>query len=173
MKKFGLFICLCALCYCACQPQGLHAQQNPKQKESKSIVLSQLYGKSVDITALRAQKPVLVAFMATYCGYCKKMTPYIEALADKYRDGSVFVAVVLVEDDLDDARQFAEKQSIQHASVLYGGGRFSMQMGVRGFPHIVLFDNKSDGVYRWNGYSPNHAQAISEQIDYLLKKEKL
>ncbi len=174
MRKLLLCLCVSALCFCACQPQTPPPQEKTPKEESsspayKASVPLQTYD-TFDLDALRAQKPVVVSFMATYCGYCKRLAPYIEALASKYEDGRAQVIIVLSEDSPAKARDFARAANIQHAKLIYDGRALAMAMGVRGFPHTILFDNTDGQIYRWSGYSPNHTAQIGKQIDYILRK---
>lgn len=42
---------------------------------------------------LKSDKPVVVDFWANWCGPCKKMMPYMEQLAEKYKDQIIFCKV--------------------------------------------------------------------------------
>ncbi len=71
-----------------------------------------------DAEVLKADKPVLVDFGATWCGPCKALAPVVDKLADetvgKYK---------IVKIDIDDAPGIAQRY------------------GVRGVPMILVFKN--------------------------------
>ena len=71
-----------------------------------------------DAEVLKADKPVLVDFGATWCGPCKALAPVVDKLADetvgKYK---------VVKVDIDDAPGVAQKY------------------GIRGVPAIMVFKN--------------------------------
>ena len=71
-----------------------------------------------DAEVLKADKPVLVDFGATWCGPCKALAPVVDKLADetvgKYK---------IVKVDIDDAPGVAQKY------------------GIRGVPAIMVFKN--------------------------------
>ena len=71
-----------------------------------------------DAEVLKADKPVLVDFGATWCGPCKALAPVVDKLADetvgKYK---------IVKVDIDDAPGVAQKY------------------GIRGVPAILVFKN--------------------------------
>lgn len=71
-----------------------------------------------DAEVLKADKPVLVDFGATWCGPCKVLAPVVEKLADETVGKYKVVSV-----DIDDAPGVAKRY------------------GIRGVPAILVFKN--------------------------------
>jgi len=67
---------------------------------------------------LKADKPVLVDFFATWCGPCRQMLPIVEELSGEMAD-----KVEVYKLDVDEAPKMAEKYEIQS------------------IPHLIVFKN--------------------------------
>lgn len=69
---------------------------------------------------IQADQPVLVEFSASWCGYCRRLAPALDAVAEEYRDMLVFGAV-----DIDEEPELAEAEKIDLVPtlLLYQKGR--------------------------------------------------
>jgi len=68
-----------------------------------------------DEIVLSSDKPVLVDFWAEWCGPCKMIGPYIEQIADEFKDKAVVVKC-----DVDSSTEVARRFSIRNIpTVLY------------------------------------------------------
>lgn len=63
---------------------------------------------------VRAGKPVVVDFYATWCGPCKTLAPRLDKLAGEFGDRIKFVSV-----DLDQAQELAQKLNVQGVPTLF------------------------------------------------------
>lgn len=168
MKKL-LIITLAVLSLSACnaKPENV-ADTAPTPEQQVNFVLPNVNGGQWDFNSQLTNKPVLVAYMATFCGFCKKMAPYIDEIAGKYNAKGVETVIVFVDEAEATPKEFAKTHQVKHAKVLYNGGSFAQEGGVRGFPHMVLFDNKSEERAQWGGYNPEYVDVISSHIDNML-----
>lgn len=112
-------------------------------------------------------KPVLLAVMATWCPWCKKSLSALDATSAAY-DGQVEVVGIFIEDDDQPVEQVKKDFKVK-SKILYGGGEAAQDLGVQGFPHIMLFDKNHKLVRVWSGYADDLANQYKTEIDKLLK----
>lgn len=89
------------------------------------IVLNE---KNFDAEVLKADRPVLVDFWATWCGPCRMLAPTVSAIAEKY-DGKVKVCKV----DIDENVSLAERFGIEVIPTLIvfdGGAEKARKVGL-------------------------------------------
>lgn len=63
---------------------------------------------------VRAGRPVIVDFYATWCGPCRTLAPRLDKLAGEFGDRIKFVSV-----DLDQAQELAQKLKVQGVPTLF------------------------------------------------------
>ncbi len=112
-------------------------------------------------------RPVLIAVMATWCPWCKRSLVALDQTSAAY-DGKVEVVGVFIDDDPALVEQ-VKKDHQMKTKALYQGNEAAHELGVQGFPHIMLFDKKHKLVKVWSGYSDTLADQYKQEIDKLLK----
>lgn len=106
------------------------------------------------------RKKCLVAVIAPWCGYCRRSTPMIKSLLQKYGgSGDLMVNAVVTADEDQSTAQYAGE--LGAGAFSDPGNAFSSAMGVRGFPTWVLFDEQGRTVKSASGAFPSADQLFS------------
>ena len=108
-------------------------------------------------------KPMIMVFMGSWCPYCKKSMPAVQAAAEAYGDKAEIVAV-FVDQDAKTVQEVAKEHEFTVKS-LYAGGAAAQALGVSGLPHAILFDKKHQIVKTWEGFSPSLETEFKEQLE--------
>lgn len=112
-------------------------------------------------------KPVLVVFMGSWCPWCKKTMPAVNALKEKYGDQVEIVGAFM--DATPGPVRDAAKEHGFTVKALYNAGELAEGMGVSGLPHTMLFDKKHRVVKVWEGFRPDMEEQVTVEIDKLVK----
>ena len=101
--------------------------------------LSTLAGKTVDLTALAAGKPIVVNLWATWCPPCRMELPFL-ATAQRQEPGIVFVFVDHGE-DASTVERYLNSVHLDLANVMLDiGGRLGREIGTTGLPVTLFYD---------------------------------
>ena len=157
MKKLFI-LTLAVLSFAACN----QAAKQPVQGNAVEILPIESYNFTEKIN----QKPVVVAFMAGYCGYCKMMLPYMDELAGQVPSSQADVIAAFMDDSPSTLVDLEPVKATKNIQIYYGARPFMDEYGVTGFPTIMLFKDGQQ-VETWRGYSPNHVADILETLNDL------
>ena len=118
-----------------------------------------------------AGKVVLVDFWATWCGYCAKSRPEVEAITRR-NAGKPFARVSISADaNEQNLRKFLVEHPPMSHQVWDNRGQLSATFNVQGLPTHLLIDPAGQVVhalYGWrDGYGPELDRAISAELDKL------
>lgn len=154
MKKF-FFPLVLALFAAACLQE---LPQAPKLEAELPVAGSEEIWKASE----QEGKPVLISFMGTWCPWCKRSLPALDAAAQAF-EGKAVVVGAFVDDDEDAVLEVVKEHEMK-TKALYDARQAAQNMGVSGFPHIMLFDKKHRLVKVWNGYGPDLEVLFQEEL---------
>ncbi|MCL2888351.1 MAG: TlpA family protein disulfide reductase [Elusimicrobia bacterium] len=117
--------------------------------------LPNINGTTFDSAVDAKNQPVFIAFMATYCGYCKMSVPQVVEVQKTYGPKGLKVIGIFANDTKDEPAEYAKTYGVTY-DVLYNGSDVAQQFDVNGVPHFVLLDKNHNIVKTWSGYSPVH-----------------
>jgi thiol-disulfide isomerase/thioredoxin len=105
------------------------------------FVLSDAAGNMVSLSQYRGQ-PLVLHIWATWCPYCKKLQPGLQALEDGHRDTDLIVlGISFREDEGADPQGVLRERGLRFKTLL-NGDDVAQMYGVRGTPTTVFIDRR-------------------------------
>lgn len=111
-------------------------------------------------------KPVLVVFMGSWCPWCKRTMPALNAIQEKYGDQVEIVGAFM--DQTPGPVKDVLKEHDLKVKALFNAGDVAEGLGVNGLPHAFLFDKKHRAVKMWEGFSPTLEEEFDEAVKRVL-----
>lgn len=145
---------------------------NAKEYGAPSVGLDAFVGPD---TADKNTKVLIVSFMASFCGPCKKEMPYLESLYEKNKDKGLRVMMVAIDKDEDGQKKVADLITANKVTFPVLKDRYNIVarrwLGTQS-PLPSLFMVKPDGsvgvVHR--GYSDDISQSLAKEVEGFLGK---
>ena len=101
--------------------------------------------------------------MAGFCGWCKKMIPYMDDLAKQVPTKKADVIIAFMDPSSETLVNLDPVKGAEYVDIYYNSRDLMMEQGVSSFPTIILFkDGKK--VNTWRGYSPDHVESILKAL---------
>ncbi|WP_187775836.1 TlpA family protein disulfide reductase [Luteimonas suaedae] len=117
----------------------------------------------------RLGKVVVVSFWASWCGYCCKQLPVLEALQQAAGHERMDVVVVNFKESPRTYRTLLRQLRKLTVTMTHDrDGAISDAFGVQAVPRLFMIDRAGRLAYTHNGYSESSIQEIAEAADRLL-----
>jgi thiol-disulfide isomerase/thioredoxin len=117
-------------------------------------------------------KVVVLTFWASWCGYCLKELPALDALQRQAGDQWLKIVTVNVQDDIADYRVMM-RQMRGYALVMTrdGSGDIAAGYGVKAYPNLWMIDPQGRIASHHVGYGEDSLRSIIDEIKRLLTIE--
>lgn len=126
-------------------------------------------GKPVDLAEHRG-KVVVLTFWASWCGYCLKELPVLDAL-QKHAGDKVQVVAVNVKDDNDDYRlMMRQMKDYTIAMTRDRDGAIADGYGVTAYPNLWIIDREGRVAANHRGYGEDSLDRILDSINAVLAR---
>lgn len=111
-----------------------------------------VYGNKISLSDFRNEKPVLLAFWATWCRYCAKELPGLKAFINEHQDQIQVMAVVSGESRRT-IMNYVQRKKVNFLMLLDEDGKIWNQYLVRGTPTHFLLNRNGEIVTRRVGFA--------------------
>lgn len=144
--------------------------EKEKRVEAYDFGLSTIDGGYITLKEFKG-KVVLLDFWAEWCGPCKKATPIIVSIYNKYKDKG-FIAIGMNLDDESDFDKVIDyvKQSKINYPITIKGFNVAQKYGIKGIPRFFLIDKDGKIALSIEGVVPTLESDLKSSIEFLLKE---
>ena len=128
--------------------------------------LPQAQGNMFSLSDFRG-KPIILNFWASWCVSCRSEAAELEAFWKKHKN-EIAVVGIAIQDDVDEARRFADYYGKTYFLGLDVDGRAAIDYGVSGVPETFIIDARGIIVHKEVG--PVSAEMLSSLVNKTLNK---
>ena len=175
MIKRLIIVALLLVLLVSCSTGNANKSDTPKldtsnRKEAPDFTLPTLDGGALSLSDFKG-KVVLLDFWATWCGPCRRSTPIIVSIYNKYhKKGFVALGINLDgESDMDKVTQYVNENNMDYP-ILIDAFSVAEMYEVRGIPRFVLIDKQGRIVIEIEGLVPDLKAKLEQYIEALLEE---
>jgi thiol-disulfide isomerase/thioredoxin len=134
----------------------LYAKHDLRGKPAPKLLVSKwLKGAAPDTKG----KVVLLDFWATWCGPCGDLVPELNQY--KKRFGNDLAIIGITDESAKEVQKFCKETPIDYDIALAPGEEMYNAVGINAIPHCLVIS--ADGIVRWQGFPPMHADPLTEE----------
>lgn len=139
------------------QPTAGYAQgfdpllfDNSIGSRAPDFTLKDTSGKEVSLSSFKG-KPVLLNFWATWCPYCRRERPHLNALFKDYRDKGLIILSVSTDQSMARVKEYLKKTPAEFIVLSDDSGTAASLYSVGGLPTSYLIDHEGIIRHRFMG----------------------
>ena len=111
---------------------------------------------------------VLIMFWETWCPYCRRAMPHMNALADEYSNAQFTLLGVCGSNDPAAWHDYIGQHHLRWPQYLDKGHQMAHLFGARGVPNFFLIDKDGNIVAHWAGWDDSLTGQVGKLIDHTL-----
>lgn len=114
-----------------------HSRNMPKGT-APELVATDIQGQAVNLQAMAQDGPVLIYFWATWCGYCRVVSPAVSDLADQHQ----VITVALQSGTPEEVATYQQQHNLNFRTINDPQGALSASWGLQVTPTIAIVDRE-------------------------------
>lgn len=118
-----------------------------------------------------AGKVVYVDFWASWCGPCIQSMPFMEQMANDFRNRGFEVITVNLDEEREAAEVFLKQHPVKLRSVRDAEGNCALDYGVQAMPSSYLLDREGKVREIFMGFNPDETASVREKVQRLLAEK--
>lgn len=117
-----------------------YQQRDIPREQALPLAGNTLEGRAIDLQQMAAGGPVLVYFWATWCPYCRVVSPAISDLAGDHQ----VITVAMQSGDDGEVAEYLQNHGLRFPTINDPAGALGHRWGVRVTPTIVIVDSRGE-----------------------------
>ncbi|QKX15665.1 protein disulfide oxidoreductase [Microbulbifer sp. YPW1] len=116
-----------------------HSRNMPKG-QAPQLLQQTIDGQFIDLQAMTEEGPVLIYFWATWCGFCRMVSPAVSDLSDGYQ----VISVALQSGSPEEVAAYQQKHGLNFPTINDPSGALSNRWGLRVTPTIAIVNRQGE-----------------------------
>ena len=134
-RSLAKFVFLAALVIVAVS--WYHSRNMPKG-QAPELVAPDINGLPINLQKMTQQGPVLIYFWATWCGYCRVVSPAVSELSAEHQ----VITIALQSGTPDEVASYEQKHNLNFRTINDPAGALSASWGLNVTPTIAIVDTE-------------------------------
>ena len=114
-----------------------HSRNMPKG-QAPDLIAPDINGLPLSLQKMTQQGPVLIYFWATWCGYCRVVSPAVSDLSTEHQ----VITIALQSGTPDEVANYQEKHNLNFRTINDPSGALSASWGLQVTPTIAIVDTE-------------------------------
>ncbi|MBI4843278.1 MAG: TlpA family protein disulfide reductase [Nitrospirae bacterium] len=136
--------------------------------QAPGFTITDLKGNKVSLSDFNG-KPVLLNFWATWCPYCRRERPELDALQGEYGKKGLIILSVANDNSMEKVRQFIDKNPVSFTVLSDKDSIVTDTYGVYAMPTNFVIDKEGKIRHKFTGYRSWSDSASRKLLDELVK----